>query len=46
MNNQSFCLCISLRKASNNITKVHDTALAKTELKITQFTTLSNIQKL
>ena len=46
MNNQSFCLCISLRKASNNITKVHDTALAKTELKITQFTTLRNIQKL
>ena len=42
----SSCNCINLRKASNNITKIYDTALAKVELKITQFSTLRNIQKL
>ena len=46
MNYNSSCLCINLRKASNNITKIYDAALAKVELKITQFSTLRNIQKL
>ena len=46
MNYISYCHCINLRKASNNITKIYDTALAKVELKITQFSTLRNIQKL
>ena len=45
MINNSSCHCINLRKASNNITKIYDTALAKVELKITQFSTLRNIQK-
>ena len=40
------CNCISLRKASNNITKIYDAALAKVGIKITQFSTLRNIQKL
>ncbi len=40
------CNCISLRKASNNLTKVYDSALAKVGIKITQFSTLRNIQKL
>ena len=40
------CNCISLRKASNNLTKIYDTALAKVGIKITQFSTLRNIQKL
>ena len=46
MNYNSSCHCINLRKASNNITKIYDTALAKIELKITQFSALRNIQKL
>ena len=29
----TFCNCISLRKASNNLTKIHDSALAKVDLK-------------
>ncbi len=40
------CNCINLRKASNNITKIYDAALAKVGIKITQFSTLRNIQKL
>ena len=42
----TFCNCISLRKASNNLTKIYDSALAKVDLKITQFSTLRNVQKL
>ena len=41
-----FCNCISLRKASNNLTKIYDSALAKVDLKITQFSTLRNVKKL
>ena len=40
------CKCIGLRKASNNLTKVYNSALIKVDLKITQFSTLKNIQKL
>ena len=40
------CKCIGLRKASNNLTKIYDSALIKVGLKITQFSTLKNIQKL
>ena len=40
------CKCISLRKASNSLTKIYDSALIKVGLKITQFSTLKNIQKL
>ena len=42
----TFCNCISLRKASNNLTKIYNSALAKVDLKITQFSTLRNVQKL
>lgn len=40
------CKCIRLRKASNNLTKIYNSALIKVDLKITQFSTLKNIQKL
>ena len=46
MVHNTFCNCISLRKASNNLTKIYDTALAEVGIKITQFSTLRNIQKL
>ena len=46
MVNDTFCNCISLRKASNNLTKIYDSALAKVDLKITQFSTLRNVQKM
>ena len=42
----SFCHFISLHKVGNDLTKVYDAALAKVEIKITQFSTLRNIQKL
>ena len=40
------CKCIGLRKASNNLTKIYNSALITVDLKITQFSTLKNIQKL
>ena len=46
MGYNSFCYCISLRKASNNITKSYELALARVDLKITQFSSLKNIKKL
>ena len=46
MNFTFFCHSISLRKASKSITKVYNSFLAKLELKITQFSTLRNFQKL
>ena len=42
----TFCNCISLRKASNNLTNIYDSALAKVDLKITRFSTLRNVRKL
>ena len=46
MDHNFSCKCIHLRKASNNLTKIYDSALIKVNLKITQFSTLKNIQKL
>jgi len=46
MDDNFSCKCIRLRKASNNVTKIYDSALIKVGLKITQFSTLKNIQKL
>ena len=46
MDNNFSCKCTHLRKASNNLTKIYDSALIKVGLKITQFSTLKNIQKL
>ena len=40
------CKCIGLRKASNNLTNIYNSALIKVDLKITQFSALKNIQKL
>ena len=38
------CKCIRLRKACNNLTKIYDSVLIKVGLKMTQFSTLKNIQ--
>ena len=46
MDHNFSCKYIRLRKASNNLTKIYDSALIKVDLKITQFSTLKNIQKL
>ena len=46
MDHNFSCKCIRLRKASNNLTKIYDSALINVNLKITQFSTLKNIQKL
>ena len=46
MNYNFYYHCITLLKASNNITKVYDTVPAKVELNFIQFSTLRNIQKL
>ena len=45
MVHNTFCSCIGLRKASNNLTKIYDSTLAKVDLNITQFCTLRNVQK-
>ena len=42
----TFCNCINIRKAINNLTNIYDSALVKVDLKITQFSTLRNVQKL
>ena len=46
MDHNFSCKCIRLRKASNNLTKIYDSALIKVGLKITQLSTLKKIQKL
>ena len=40
------CMCIKLRQASNNITKIYDKALNSHHLRLTQYSTLKNIEKL
>ena len=40
------CICISLRKAANNISKLYDNELSILDIKITQYSTLKNIQDL
>ena len=45
MNNES-CMCISLRKAANNISKLYDNELSIIDIKITQYSALKNIQDL
>ena len=46
MKNKLECLCIKLRQASNNITKLYDKALNSHNIKLTQYSTLKNIEKL
>ena len=45
MNNTS-CMCISIRKAANHISKVYDHELSVLDIKITQYSALKNIQAL
>jgi DNA-binding MarR family transcriptional regulator len=40
------CVCISLRKAANHISKLYDHELSALDIKITQYSTLKNIQYL
>ena len=40
------CFCISLRKAANHISKLYDHELSALDIKITQYSTLKNIQDL
>ena len=40
------CVCISLRKAANHISKLYDNELCTLDIKITQYSTLKNIKDL
>ena len=40
------CICISIRKAANNISKLYDRELSVLHIKITQYSVLKNIQAL
>ena len=40
------CMCISLRKAANNISKLYDSELSVLDIKITQYSALKNIEAL
>ena len=40
------CMGIKLRQASNNITKIYDKALKSHQIKLTQYSTLKNVEKL
>ena len=44
--NDISCICISLRKAANHISKLYDHELSAVDTKITQYSTLKNIQDL
>ena len=46
MIDETSCMCIKLRQASNNITKIYDKALNSHHIKLTQYSTLKNIEKL
>ena len=44
--NDKLCMCISVRKAANNISKLYDHELSILDIKITQYSVLKNIQDL
>ena len=44
--NDISCMCISIRKAANHISKVYDHELSVLDIKITQYSALKNIQAL
>ena len=44
--NDVSCICISLRKAANHISKLYDHELSALDIKITQYSTLKNIKDL
>jgi DNA-binding MarR family transcriptional regulator len=44
--NDISCMCISIRKAANHISKLYDHELSVLDIKITQYSALKNIQAL
>jgi DNA-binding MarR family transcriptional regulator len=44
--NDIACMCISIRKAANHISKLYDHELSGLDIKITQYSALKNIQAL
>ena len=44
--NDTPCMCISIRKAANHISKVYDHELSVLDIKTTQYSALKNIQAL
>ena len=40
------CMCISLRRAANHISKLYDRELSQLDIKITQYSVLKNIHDL
>ena len=44
--NDNLCICISLRKAANHISKLYDYELSALDIKITQYCTLKYIKDL
>ena len=44
--NDTSCMCISIRKTANHISKVYDHELSVLDIKITQYSALKNIQAL
>jgi len=44
--NDITCMCISIRKAANHISKLYDHELSVLDIKITQYSALKNIQAL
>ena len=44
--NDTSCMCISIRKAANHISKLYDHELSALDIKITQYSALKNIQAL
>ena len=44
--NDTSCMCISIRKAANHISKVYDHELSGLDIKITQYSALKNIEAL
>ena len=44
--NDTPCMCISIRKAANHISKVYDHELSVLDIKIPQYSALKNIQAL
>ena len=44
--NDTSCMCISIRKAANHISKLYDHELSVLDIKITQYSALKNIQAL
>jgi len=46
MDNKILCHCIALRQIALELTKIYDKALIDTGIKITQYSSLKNIEKI